>query len=168
MTKPNIIYILTDDMGYGDLGCNNPDSRIPTPNLDRLAKQGMRFTDAHAGSSVCTPSRYNILTGRYSWRSRLKQGIVWEWDAPLIDTAAAAARIVRIEQGQALVRVELEVFRGLYIRGTVVDPAGRSIGNVFVISEVQGRADDSGAFVIGPLLPGDYEIRAAAGRHKGL
>jgi hypothetical protein len=69
--KPNIIYILADDMGYGDLGCNNPDSKIPTPNLDRLAKEGMRFTDAHAGSSVCTPSRYNILTGRYCWRSRL-------------------------------------------------------------------------------------------------
>ena len=83
--KPNIIYILADDMGYGDMGCNNPDSKIPTPNLDRLAEQGMRFTDAHAGSSVCTPSRYNILTGRYSWRTRLKRGIVWEWDAPLIE-----------------------------------------------------------------------------------
>ena len=54
MMKPNIIHILADDMGYGDLGCNNPDSKIPTPNLDRLAKQGMRFTDAHASSSVCT------------------------------------------------------------------------------------------------------------------
>lgn len=85
MKKPNVIYILADDMGYGDLGCNNPSSKIPTPNLDRLAKQGMRFTDAHAGSSVCTPSRYNVLTGRYCWRSRLKQGIVWEWDAPLIE-----------------------------------------------------------------------------------
>jgi len=83
--KPNIIYILADDMGYGDLGCNNPGSRIPTSNLDRLAKEGMRFTDAHAGSSVCTPSRYNILTGRYCWRSRLKRGIVWEWDASLIE-----------------------------------------------------------------------------------
>jgi arylsulfatase A-like enzyme len=85
MKKPNIVYILADDMGYGDLGCNNPDSRIPTPNLDRMAKDGMRFTDAHAGSSVCTPSRYNILTGQYCWRSRLKQGIVWQWDAALIE-----------------------------------------------------------------------------------
>ncbi len=72
--NPNIIYILADDMGYGDVACNNADSKIPTPNLDRLAAQGVRFTDAHAGSSVCTPSRYNILTGRYCWRSRLKQG----------------------------------------------------------------------------------------------
>jgi len=83
--NPNVIYILADDMGYGDMGCNNPESKIPTPNLDLLAAEGMRFTDAHAGSSVCTPSRYNILTGRYAWRSRLKRGIVWEWDAPLIE-----------------------------------------------------------------------------------
>ena len=84
-SAPNIIYILADDMGYGDMACNNPESRIPTPNLDHLAAQGMRFTDAHAASSLCTPSRYSVLTGRYSWRSRLKQGIVWEWDSPLIE-----------------------------------------------------------------------------------
>jgi len=85
MARPNIIYILADDMGFGDMRCNNPDCRIPTPNLDRLAGQGMRFTDAHAASAVCTPSRYSVLTGRYNWRSRLKRGIVWEWDAPLIE-----------------------------------------------------------------------------------
>ena len=99
MMKPNIIYILADDMGYGDLGCNNPDSKIPTSNLDRLAKQGMRFTDAHAGSSVCTPSRYNILTGRYCWRSHLKQGIVWTWDAPLIDSDQKTVAHLLLEQG---------------------------------------------------------------------
>lgn len=82
---PTIIYILADDMGYGDLACNNEESRIPTPRLDALAAGGMRFTDAHAGSSVCTPSRYHVLTGRYAWRSRLKQGIVWEWDLPLLE-----------------------------------------------------------------------------------
>ena len=97
--KPNIIHILADDMGYGDLGCNNPNSRIPTPHLDRLAKQGMRFTDAHAGSSVCSPSRYNILTGRYCWRSRLKQGIVWEWDAPMIDPDQKTVAHLLREQG---------------------------------------------------------------------
>ena len=66
MSRPNIVYILADDMGYGDMGCNNPDSKIPTPNLDCLAREGMRFTDAHAPSSVCSPSRYAILTGRYA------------------------------------------------------------------------------------------------------
>lgn len=85
MNKPNIIYILADDMGYGDMGANSPDCRIPTPNLDHLAERGMRFTNAHASSSVCTPSRYGVLTGRYAWRSRLKSGIVWPWDASLIE-----------------------------------------------------------------------------------
>lgn len=84
-TRPNIIFILADDMGYGDLGANNPSSRIPTPHLDKLASEGLRCTDAHAGSSVCSPSRYNVLTGRYCWRSRLKSGIVWEFDGPMID-----------------------------------------------------------------------------------
>lgn len=83
--RPNIVYILADDMGYGDMGCNNPHSRIPTPNLDRLAGQGIRFTDAHAPSSVCTPSRYAILTGRYAWRTRLQRGVLWPWDPPLIE-----------------------------------------------------------------------------------
>ncbi len=84
-SKPNIIYILADDMGYGDTGCNNPDSKIPTPNLDLLASQGMRFTDAHAPSSVCTPSRYALLTGRYCWRTPLKNGVLWPFDPPLIE-----------------------------------------------------------------------------------
>jgi arylsulfatase A len=83
--KPNIIYILADDMGYGDMGCNNPSSKIPTPNLDRLATQGMRFTDAHAASSVCSPSRYGLLTGRYCWRTPLKDSVLWPWDPPLIE-----------------------------------------------------------------------------------
>ena len=85
MNAPNIIYILADDMGYGDAGCNNPASKIPTPHLDRMAEQGMRFTDAHAPSSVCTPSRYAVLTGRYCWRSRLKRGVLWPTDGALIE-----------------------------------------------------------------------------------
>ncbi|MBN2309107.1 MAG: arylsulfatase [Candidatus Hydrogenedentes bacterium] len=85
MNKPNIVYILADDMGYGDMGCNNPESKIPTPNLDALAGQGVRFTDAHAPSSVCTPTRYTILTGRYCWRTRLKQAVLWPWDPALIE-----------------------------------------------------------------------------------
>lgn len=85
MQKPNIIYILADDMGYGDMQCNNPNCKIPTPNLNKLAERGMRFTNVHAGSSVCTPSRYNLLTGRYTWRSRLKKGITWPWDGALIE-----------------------------------------------------------------------------------
>jgi len=72
-------------MGFGDMRCNNPNSKIPTPHLDQLASQGMRFTDAHAPSSVCTPSRYTILTGRYCWRTPLKQFVLWPWDPALIE-----------------------------------------------------------------------------------
>ncbi len=99
MKHPNIIYILADDMGFGDVRCNNEGCRIPTPNLDRLAKRGMRFTDAHSGSSVCTPSRYNILTGRYAWRSRLKRGIVWQWDGSLIEPGRKTVADFLREQG---------------------------------------------------------------------
>ena len=68
--RPNIVLILADDMGYGDPGCYNPASRIPTPHIDRLARQGLRLTDAHAPASVCVPTRYGLLTGRYPFRSR--------------------------------------------------------------------------------------------------
>lgn len=82
---PNIIYILADDLGYGDLSCLNDRSKIHTPNLDKLAGQGMVFTDAHSNSAVCTPTRYGILTGRYAWRSRLKSGVTWSYDGHLIE-----------------------------------------------------------------------------------
>ncbi len=99
MKHPNIVYILADDMGYGDMECNNSASKIPTPNLNRLAEQGMRFTDAHAGSSVCTPSRYSIMTGRYCWRSRLKEGIVWQWDGALIEPEQKTVAQLLRDQG---------------------------------------------------------------------
>lgn len=83
--RPNIIYILADDLGWGDLRCYNPDSAIPTPNADGLAKQGVRFTDMHSPSAVCTPTRYGILTGRYCWRSSLKKGVLWGYSPNLIE-----------------------------------------------------------------------------------
>jgi len=83
--KPNIVYILADDMGYGDLSCYNKNSMIPTRYLDKLAAQGMRFTDAHAPASLCTPTRYGVLTGRYCWRSSLKNGVLWGYSPPLIE-----------------------------------------------------------------------------------
>jgi arylsulfatase A-like enzyme len=75
-SKPNIVYILADDLGWGDLECYNRDSQVPTPHANRLASQGVRFLDMHSPSSVCTPARYGILTGRYCWRSRLKSGVL--------------------------------------------------------------------------------------------
>ncbi len=84
--KPNIVYIMADDMGYGDPGCYGA-SLIPTPNMDRVASEGMRFTDAHSSSAVCTPSRYGVLTGRYCWRTIRKRGVGGGFSLPLIDPA---------------------------------------------------------------------------------
>ena len=83
--KPNIVFILCDDLGYGDVKCYNPQGKIPTPHIDRLAAEGMRFTDAHSTSSVCTPTRYSVLTGRYHWRSRLQSGVLGGLSPRLIE-----------------------------------------------------------------------------------
>ncbi len=82
--KPNIIFVLADDLGYGDVACFNDSSKIKTPNLDKMAADGMRFTDMHTSSSVCTPTRYGILTGRYNWRSPLKSSVLWGASPALI------------------------------------------------------------------------------------
>lgn len=82
---PNIVYILADDLGYGDVSIYNPKGKIATPNIDKLASQGMRFTDAHSPSSVCTPTRYALLTGRYPWRSRLPVGVLRGYSRTLIE-----------------------------------------------------------------------------------
>lgn len=75
--KPNIVLVFCDDLGYGDVQCLNPEhGKIPTPSIDKLARQGITFTDAHSGSSVCTPTRYGLMTGRYSWRTALQSGVV--------------------------------------------------------------------------------------------
>jgi len=82
---PHIVLILADDLGYGDLSCLNPESKIATPRIDQLAREGMMFTDAHTPSSVCTPTRYGLLTGRYAWRTRLQRGVLLGFDRPLIE-----------------------------------------------------------------------------------
>jgi arylsulfatase A len=81
---PNIVFILADDLGYGDISCFNENSKIITPNIDNLAKEGVMFTDAHTSSAVCTPTRYGIMTGRYNWRSTLKQGVLNGYSKALI------------------------------------------------------------------------------------
>ena len=88
-SNPNIIFILADDLGYGDLSCLNENSKINTVNIDRLAESGVYFTDAHSGSAVCTPTRYGILTGRYSWRTKLQRGVLSGYSPPVIDSNRA-------------------------------------------------------------------------------
>ena len=98
--KPNIIYILADDLGYGDVQVLNPDNgKIATPHMDKLAKQGMTFTDMHTTSSVCTPTRYGILTGRYNWRSRLQRSVLFGFDQPLIDNKITTVPKLLKKQG---------------------------------------------------------------------
>lgn len=97
--KPNIIFILCDDLGYGDVKCLNPDGKIATPNFDRLAKEGMIFTDAHSGSSVCTPTRYGVITGRYAWRSKLQSGVLGGLSPRLIEQGRLTVAGMLKQQG---------------------------------------------------------------------
>ncbi len=97
--NPNIIYILADDLGYGDVSAYNPGEKISTPHIDRLAEQGMRFTDAHSTSSVCTPTRYSILTGQYCWRSRLPLGVLRGYGRALIEPGRQTVASLLQEKG---------------------------------------------------------------------
>lgn len=99
--KPNIVYILADDLGYGDPGCYNPASKIPTPNIDRLAREGVRFTDAHSPSAVCTPTRYGLLTGRYAWRTKLQRNVIGPFSPPLIDAKRLTVPAMLRDNGYA-------------------------------------------------------------------
>ena len=100
-SRPNIVFILADDLGYGDVGCFNAESKIPTPHLDRLASEGIRFTDAHSPSSVCTPTRYGLLTGRYCWRSRLKSQVLGPWGTTLIEEGRLTVPALLRQHGYA-------------------------------------------------------------------
>lgn len=83
--RPNIVFILADDLGWGDPGCNNPDSLVPMPNVNAIAENGVRFLNAHAASSVCSPSRYSFLTGRYAWRTWMQEGVLYGYCRHLIE-----------------------------------------------------------------------------------
>ena len=98
---PNIIFLMADDMGSGDLGCYNADSKIPTPHMDRLAAAGRRFTDAHSPSAVCTPTRYGVLTGRYAWRTRMTRGVLNGNSPLLIDVKRTTVASLLREHGYA-------------------------------------------------------------------
>jgi len=99
-SSPNIVFVMADDMGYGDLGCYGA-TKIRTPHMDRLASEGIRFTDAHSSAAVCTPSRYSVLTGRYCWRSRLKRWVLWGFEPPLIEPERLTVARMLEKQGYA-------------------------------------------------------------------
>ena len=97
--NPNIVLILADDQGFGDVSALNPESKIPTPNIDRIATEGMIFTDGHSSSSVCTPTRYSVLTGRYHWRTHLQRGVLGGFSKPLISPGRLTVASLLKEHG---------------------------------------------------------------------
>ena len=96
---PNFVIVLADDLGYGDVAWLNESSKIPTPNIDALAREGMTFTDAHTPSAVCTPTRYGLLTGRYAWRTKLKRGVLNGYGEPLLASDRATLGTMLQQQG---------------------------------------------------------------------
>ena len=97
---PNVVFILADDMGYGDITGLNRDSQIPTANIDRLIREGRYFTDAHSPSALCTPTRYGVLTGRYCFRTRVKRSVLWGYSRHLIEPERTT--VASLLQGQRL------------------------------------------------------------------
>ena len=141
---PNVVLVLADDLGWGDLRAYHPESAIPTPNVDRLAAEGMRFTDAHASASVCTPSRYGILTGRYAWRTRLDGGVLRYFDPPLIEPGRLTLPALLRRRGYATAAV------GKWHLGLDVPAAGGGVARMDG-RELPSDPDFSGEIRGGPL-----------------
>ncbi|MCX6585298.1 MAG: arylsulfatase [Acidobacteria bacterium] len=97
--RPNVVIVLCDDLGYGDVGAFVPAAKVATPRLDRLAREGMRFLDAHSPSGVCTPTRYGLLTGRYCWRTKLTQGVLNGYSPALIEPGRKTLAALLLAQG---------------------------------------------------------------------
>ena len=98
-TKPNVVFILADDMGYGDVSYLNENSKIPTPNINRIGQEGRYFTDAHSPSALCTPTRYGVLTGRYCWRTRITRSVCWGYSKHLIEPERMTVASLLKDQG---------------------------------------------------------------------
>lgn len=150
---PNIVYILADDLGYGDVQClNRQRGKIKTPNLDRLAGQGMTFTDAHSGSSVCTPTRYGLLTGRYAWRTRLQRGVLDGGnDEPLIAADRMTVSALLKQEGYHTACI------GKWHLGFTAEPPGGVEANKAKGKMGSGGAAIGSVIVGGPISRGfDY------------
>ncbi|MFG0319227.1 MAG: sulfatase-like hydrolase/transferase [Planctomycetota bacterium JB042] len=144
---PNVLLVLADDLGAGDPRASNPASRIETPSIDRIAREGMRFVDAHSSSAVCSPTRYALLTGRYAWRSRMKQGVLWGDDGLLIEPSRPTVA---------------DVLRARGYRTACIGKWHLGLGSAEKITEVPEDGFDAGAHTVGfdesLLLPATLDI----------
>ena len=170
-TRPNIVYILADDMGVGDVSALNARSAWQTPNIDRLAREGIAFTDAHSSSAVCTPSRYAIMTGRYNWRSARKSGVGSGFSPALIEPGRVTVASFLREHGYATAMVgkwHLGLNWVPLVKGANLakdDPADGEPARRAVVSAAEGAAkpdealvDFSKPFGGGPLACGFQEF----------
>lgn len=157
--RPNIIFILADDLGIGDVRAFNRDSKIATPRLDRMAAEGMKFTDAHTPSSVCSPTRYSLLTGRYNWRSRLQNGVLGGLSPRLIEPGRMTVADLLKAQGYTTAVIG-KWHLGL---GWAKEP-GKKVNELGIESPAQfDSVDFSQPFTDGPLALGfDYYFGIAA------
>lgn len=159
VSAPNIVYLLVDDMGIGDLSCYNEESKIKTTSIDALAKEGVMFTDAHSAASICTPTRYGIMTGRYSWRTPLKERVLSGYDPCLIspDRETVAKLMKRNGYHTALIGkwhlgLDWQAKDGEIISGLKND-----------IAETEDKIDFSKPILNGPIQAGfDYFYGVAA------
>jgi len=157
--KPNIVFILADDLGIGDVRPFNAQSKIPTPALDALAHDGMKFTDAHTPSAVCTPTRYGLLTGRYNWRSRLQSGVLGGLSPRLIEPGRLTVAELLKQHGYATACI------GKWHLGLDwVKKAGRNVSDLGIETAAQNDAVDyTQPFANGPTTLGfDYFFGIAA------
>ncbi len=132
-SPPNFVVILCDDLGYGDVSCLNPKGKIPTPNMDKIAREGMSFTDAHSGSSVCSPTRYGLLTGRYAWRGRLKKGVLGGLSPRLIEPGRLSIAQMLKDRGYHTavlgkwhVGMDWEILPGKSVTGLGIEPLSQN------------------------------------------
>ncbi|MFI3304158.1 MAG: arylsulfatase [Rikenellaceae bacterium] len=138
--QPNVIYILADDLGYGDLQCYNAEGKIPTPNLDAMASNGVIFTDAHTSSAVSTPTRYGVLTGRYNWRSTLKSGVVSGYSKALIPAERTTLADVYNREGYSTAYIG-KWHLGWNWKITAPDAKGKGIDDLSSNPEVDWSAE---------------------------
>ena len=158
--RPNIVFILADDLGVGDVKCFNPQGKIATPQLDALAARGRMFTEAHSSSAVCTPTRYNILTGRYNWRSTRKSGVLGGFSPPLIEEGRLTVAELLHRQGYHTAAVGnwhlgLEWARGPRTASSDPTPNKKATGGAATLENDDGGGIDfTKPFGRGPLTLG--------------